>query len=248
MKINELLVESQIDEISLGGIATGIGKGLGAVRNAFSQGADGYADKRKEYQDQRAADLAARAGKTPAPAAQDPAATTQPTSQTAPAPDDATYKQALAAIDKLDPAGKKQLAGDLQKSIAAGGAEEPTADTTPAPAPTTPAPAVEPQGSTYDPEKAAADKLAKGQADQQQAMQQMDATKQANAAKAQQDAAIKAAADAAKAKPGFQQTAADKLAIKTAADKGIREAKEKKKKFKKKLVAEFKSNFLGMMI
>ena len=58
----------------------------------------------------------------------------------------------------------------------------------------------------------------------------------------------KAAADAAKAKSGFQQTAADKLAIKAAADKGIREAKEKKKKLKKKVVAEFKSNFLGMII
>ena len=144
MKINELLVESQIDEISLGGIASGIGRGLGTVRNAFSAGADGYADKRQEYLDQRAAQLAARAGKTPAPAAQDPAATaqtttqtpannTQATSQTAPAPaDDSAYKQALAAVDKLDPAGKKQLAGDLQKSMASGGAEEPAANTTPA--------------------------------------------------------------------------------------------------------------------
>ena len=48
---------------------------------------------------------------------------------------------------------------------------------------------------------------------------------------------IKAAADAAKAKPGFQQTAADKLAIKQAADAGITEAKEKKK-LRKKIVAE----------
>jgi hypothetical protein len=94
-------------------------------------------------------------------------------------------------------------------------------------------PAAEPQGSTYDPAKAAADKLAKGQADQQQAQQQMAATKQANAATNQQDAAIKAAADAAKAKSGFQQTASDKLAIKTAAARGIREAEEKKKKAEK---------------
>ena len=50
-------------------------------------------------------------------------------------------------------------------------------------------------------------------------------------------AKIKAAADAAKAKPGFQQTAADKLAIKQAADAGITEAKEKKK-LRKKIVAE----------
>jgi hypothetical protein len=91
-------------------------------------------------------------------------------------------------------------------------------------------------------------KQAAGVAGQQQAQQQMAATKQANAATAGQDAAIKAAADAAKAKPSFQQTAADKLAIKAAADKGIREAKEKKKLKKKKIVAEFKSKFLGMTI
>ena len=89
-----------------------------------------------------------------------------------------------------------------------------------------PKPAAEPQGSTYNPAKAAADKLAKGQADQQQAQQQMAATKQANAATNQQDAAIKAAADAAKAKSGFQQTLADRNAIKAAADKGIREAEK----------------------
>jgi len=118
------------------------------------------------------------------------------------------------------------------------------ATTPPATATATPGPA----GTTYDPAKAAADKLAKGQADQQQAQQQMAATQQANTATNQQDAAIKAAADAAKAKPPFQQTAADKLAIKAAADKGIREVKKNKLKKKKKIVAEFKSNFLGMKI
>jgi hypothetical protein len=85
-------------------------------------------------------------------------------------------------------------------------------------------------------------KQAAGVAGQQQAQQQMAATSQANAATAGQDAAIKAASDAAKAKPSFQQTAADKLAIKAAADKGIREAKEKK------VVAEFHSRFLGIEI
>lgn len=170
MKINELLVESQIDEISLGGIASGIGRGLGTVRNAFSAGADGYADKRQEYLDQRAAQLAARAGKapagqdataptpalagqndpatTPAPAGQTPAPTTQTTGQTTPA-DDPAYKQALAAVDKLDPASKKQLAGDLQKSLASGGADAtktPDADKTPAP--TEPAPNAEKPADT----------------------------------------------------------------------------------------------------
>jgi hypothetical protein len=182
----------------------------------------------------------------------------QPDASPAPAGDMGSIMQ---AIDKLDKPTKQQLAGELEKSIntpepaadkpgtapGALGATPPAAPGATPPAPGA-APATEPQGSIYDPAKAAADKLAKGQADQQLAQQQMAATQQANAATNQQDADIKAAADAAKAKSGFQQTAADKLAIKAAADKGIREAKEKKKKLKKKVVAEFKSNFLGMII
>ena len=74
--------------------------------------------------------------------------------------------------------------------------------------------------------KAAADKLAQGQADQQAALQQVKANTAANTAKSAADGKIKADADAAKAKPGFQQTAADKLAIKTAAARGIRENKQ----------------------
>lgn len=101
----------------------------------------------------------------------------------------------------------------------------------------------QPQGQALDLDQLKKDREAKqaaAQAGQQQAQQQMAATQQANAAQSQQDAAIKAAADAAKAKPPFQQTAADKLAIKAAADKGIREEDE---------VAEgFHSNFLGMKI
>ena len=49
----------------------------------------------------------------------------------------------------------------------------------------------------------------------------MAATKQANSPVSQQYSAIKAAATAALAKPGFQQTAADKLAIKQAAANNI---------------------------
>lgn len=90
---------------------------------------------------------------------------------------------------------------------------------------TPPAPTPAPQGQSMEVDpNAAGNKLAKGQADRQQAMQQMDATKQSNAAAVDQDAKIKAAADAAKAKPAFQQTASDKLAIKAAQDKGIKEA------------------------
>ncbi|NBO99379.1 MAG: hypothetical protein EBU90_04525 [Proteobacteria bacterium] len=83
------------------------------------------------------------------------------------------------------------------------------------------------------------------QADKQTAQQQIAATQAANAAKAKQDAAIKAAKDAAMAKPAFQQTASDRLAIKQAKDRGIRESKKSKKK---KVVAEFNSKFLGITI
>jgi len=65
---------------------------------------------------------------------------------------------------------------------------------------------------------------------------------------ARHNLAAESASDAAKAKSGFQQTAADKLAIKAAADKGIREAKKNKLKTKKKIVAEFHSNFLNKKI
>ena len=74
----------------------------------------------------------------------------------------------------------------------------------------------------------------------------MDATKQANAAKAQQDAAIKTAADAARAKSPGLQSPEERLAILKAKQAGIREAEETK--LKKKVVAEFHSKFLGRTI
>ena len=71
------------------------------------------------------------------------------------------------------------------------------------------------QGSTTNIDaNAAANKQAQGQNDQTAAINQMKATQDANANAEQ----IRAAAAAASAKPGFQQTAADKLAIKAAAD------------------------------
>ena len=100
-----------------------------------------------------------------------------------------------------------------QEKLAAANAAATTSAT-----PTTP---TTPQGTTYDPSNAAANKLAKGQADQKQALQQMAATQRANSPASQQNSAIKAAATAAMAKPGFQQTAADKLAIKQAAANNI---------------------------
>ena len=102
-----------------------------------------------------------------------------------------------------------------QRQAALDAANAATTPTTPTP--TTPAP----QGSTYDPSNAAANRLAKGQAAQQQALKQMAATKQANSPISQQYSSIKAAATAALAKPGFERTAADNLAIKQAAANNI---------------------------
>lgn len=118
----------------------------------------------------------------------------------------------------------------------------------PIPSPS-PSPAPEPSGeippSTGDRlAKIKADRAAKDKADRDQRAQQIAATNTANAAKSKEDAAIKAAADAAKAKPTWQQTASDRLAIKAAKDRGIGEDKEKKKK----TVVEFYSKFLGKTI
>jgi hypothetical protein len=100
------------------------------------------------------------------------------------------------------------------------------------------------QGVEIDPAKAAADKAAKNQADADQRNADIEKTKQANAAAAAADEALRAKVAAAKAKPGFQQSPEDKLAIKAGAAKGIHESKKKKKK----KLAEFKSKFLGMII
>ena len=262
MRINELIVESQqIDELSLAGALGSAAKGaaniVGGAKGAWAGAKDVY-----NQQAGRVANVAQRnvqrAGGYKKPAA-------SPSTQSTPAPASlpSTGQGTNASVD---PASLRQQAdalnqqADQLEKAAAQPAPASTAPTTTAPAPastapttTAPAPAAAPPaGQSLDLDQLKKDREAKqaaGQADQQQAQQQMKATADANAATSQQDAAIKAAADAAKAKPPFQQTAADKLAIKAAADKGIREAKEKKKKLKKKkIVAEFNSNFLGMMI
>lgn len=128
-----------------------------------------------------------------------------------------------------------QAEKDAFKAQQAQAGSAPAADTT---APTTGA-------GVIDPAKSAADKQAKNAADAAERDAQIAATKQANAAAAQADNDLVAAVKAAKAKPGFQQTAQDKLTIQKGAAKGIHESKKKKKK---KIVAEFKSNFLGMVI
>jgi hypothetical protein len=138
----------------------------------------------------------------------------------------------MQQVQGLDANQKKELLAKLQ-----GGSE--------APAPTPAAPeAPANQGVEIDPAKAAADKAAKNQADADQRNADIEKTKQANATASAADDALVAAVKAAKAKPGFQQTASDKLAIQQGAAKGIHESKKKKKK----KLAEFKSKFLGMVI
>ena len=150
-------------------------------------------------------------GQTPAPAPQ--GQTQEPTQDNLPLRYyGAGNKSPTDFWGRKRPVQPTMLSQQRQAALDAANAA-PTTPTTPTPTPTTPAP----QGTTYDPSKAAANRLAKGQAAQQQALKQMAATKQANSPASRQNTAIKAAAAAAMAKPGFQQTAADKLAIKQAA-------------------------------
>ena len=169
-------------------------------------------------------------GQTPAPQGQTPAPTPQsqtpaPQGQTQPPTQDNLPLRYYGAGNKspTDFWGRKRPVQPTMQSQqrqasldAANAAATPTTPTT-SPTPTTPAP----QGTTYDPAKAAANRLAKGQAAQQQALQQMAATQKANSPISQQYSTIKAAADAALAKPGFQQSPEDKLAIKQAAANNI---------------------------
>ena len=262
MKINELIAESQTVEEGIGsflGKAAGnVAGGLGA---AWKDAKQGYKTAKDTWDPKDppgtysapTKGAAPAGGPDPAELRQQAAALTQQADQlekTTAQPDAPGYDP-QTGVANPSMMSQNRAAG---KEAAPYGFDPQTGKPNPAPATEPTAPATDtatagPAGTTYDAEKAAADKLAKGQADQQLAQQQMKATADANAAKSAEDAAIKAAADAAKAKPPFQQTASDKLAIKAAADKGIREAKEKKKKLKKKkMVAEFQSNFLGRKI
>ena len=250
MRINELIVENQqIDELSLAGALGSAAKGaaniVGGAKGAWAGAKDVY-----NQQSGRVANVAQRNVQR-AGGYKKPAASPATQSTSAPANLPSTGQGAGASADptalRQQADALNQQADQLEKAAA-----QPAPTTTTAPAATTaPTTTAAPAGQSLDLDQLKKDREAKQAADQagqQQAQQQMAATQQANTATNQQDAAIKAAADAAKAKPAFQQTAADKLAIKAAADKGIKEAKEKKKKLKKKVVAEFNSNFLGMMI
>lgn len=249
MHINELLSENQIDELSLGDVGKGIEKGVGGLAKGIGYVAGIPGGIAQKFQQGKARATAGIGGTM----AQQPAQVKQPNPK---------FTQALQNYQQFGtataPAGdakaiKNQIT-QKQKELTALQAQLKTASTppatTPTPAVTTP-PQATPAAATaaYDPAKAAADKAAKVQADAAQRNADIEKTKQANAAaaaSAAEQAKLKAAADAAKAKPAFNQTAADKLAIKAAAEKGINEGKENK--FKKKTVAEFNSRFLKMKI
>lgn len=51
MKINEIIVESQVDELSLGGIGKGIGKAIGGITGAWDQAKAGYQSGKKSAYD-----------------------------------------------------------------------------------------------------------------------------------------------------------------------------------------------------
>ena len=164
-----------------------------------------------------------------------------PTQQSAAPAGNPKLDAILKDVGALDDASKKELLAQLQGKPAEKPAAEPAAPEKPAAAPaggTTP-----PAAGGYDPAKAKADRDAKIAADAAERDQQIAATKQANAAAAQADNDLVAAVKAAKAKPGFQQTAQDRLTIQQGAAKGIHESKKKKK-----VVAEFNSKFLRMKI
>ena len=269
MRINDVIVEDQTDE----GIASAIGRGVGATAQgigAVAGGAAGAWDRMKQgfakgkaavaNPDGAATDATSTAtgstvqggapvgGSTPAtgngigtnpqPSATTPAAPVgtnpQPSATTpaAPAPASAPSSdldQIKASIARLNPQQKSDLAKELAKSTSAPAA----------------APAAQPaQDVSARLSQMRAGQTAQNQANSALRQQQVAQTTAANAQSAQADAALIAAVKAAKAKPGFQQTAQDKLTIKQGAEKGIHESKKKKKKS----VAEFKSNFLGRMI
>lgn len=276
MRINELLSEDQLDEgwkdalaKGVGGVAQGVGAVAGGAAGAWDRMKQGYAkgkaavagtsDAVTPPADTVPQATTTPAAVTPAPTAANatpPAATPPAAPSTTAAPEPQATPDELDdlknIIAKLNPDQKQDIAAQLTKPEIQQPSEPAT--TTPTPAPAAPAPT----GTSVDigqVKQQSAQTTQAAQADKQTAQQQIAATQAANAAKAKQDAAIKAAKDAAMAKPGFQQTAADKLAIQKAQQMGIREAKQPKKPVKKptpgkkkKLVLEFDSKFLGQKI
>ena len=262
MRINDIIVEQQLEEGPLGAIARGAGKviggiakGVGAIagigagaKKAFQkgkqasvdviggtgQGADAPAPAAAPAQGAAAPAAAAPAGGGAAqPAASGAAqggapaaAPAQPAAQPAaqggaaqpaakPAAGGGDVDAIIQQVDQLQPPEKKEVLAALQKP-AAPAKEEPAAQ------PAADANAAAQPAAQSGAEQQPDDGLTQGQRDQQQAVQQMKTTADANAAASGQRNEVEAAGKAAAAKPGFQRTAADKLAIKQAQDMGVK--------------------------
>ncbi len=271
MRINEIILEQELDEgigqaigKAWGGLAKGVGATVGGLAGTWDAAKQGYRAGKAavagrenpddsdptltKNQSQQAAggtQQAASGETTPAAGGTQQAASgSAPAQAAAPAASSTELDQLKATLGKLNPDQKKELAGELEKSMNAPAAQSPAQGQQTGAAPSQGQPAAQSpaQGQPAAPAQSKADRDA---ADRAEADKQIAATKAANAAAAQADNELVAAVKAAKAKPGFQQTAQDKLTIQKGAAKGIHESKNKKKK---KIVAEFNSKFLGMKI
>ena len=266
MRINEVIVEQQLDEGPLGSAVGAVGRGIGKVIGGVAKGVGAIAGigagAKKAFQKgkqasvdviggtgqgadapvQKAAPAATAAAPAAAPAgggaaqpASQPAAggVAQPAAAPAqgggapaaqggalaaqpaakPAAGGGDVDAIIQQVDQLQPPEKKEVLAALQKPAALA-KEEPAAQ----PAANAAAQPAAQSGAEQQP----ADGLTQGQRDQQQAVQQMKTTADANAAASGQRNEVEAAGKAAAAKPGFQRTAADKLAIKQAQDMGVK--------------------------
>ena len=264
MRINEIIVEQQLDEGPLGSAVGAVGRGIGKViggvakgvgaiagigagaKKAFAKGKQASTDviggtgQGADAPVQKAAPAATAAAPAAAPAgggasaaqpaasgaaqpaaapmqgggasaAQGGAAAAQPAAK--PAAGSSDVDAIIQQVDQLQPPEKKEVLAALQKP-AAPAKEEPAAQ----PAANAAAQPAAQSGAEQQPD----DGLTQGQRDQQQAVQQMKTTADANAAASGQRNEVEAAGKAAAAKPGFQRTAADKLAIKQAQDMGVK--------------------------
>ena len=264
MRINEIIVEQQLDEGPLGSAVGAVGRGIGKVIGGVAKGVGAIAGigagAKKAFQKgkqastdviggtgqgadapvQKAAPAATAAAPAAAPAgggasaaqpaasgaaqpaaapmqgggasaAQGGAAAAQPAAK--PAAGSSDVDAVIQQVDQLQPPEKKEVLAALQKP-AAPAKEEPAAQ----PAANAAAQPAAQSGAEQQPD----DGLTQGQRDQQQAVQQMKTTADANAAASGQRNEVEAAGKAAAAKPGFQRTAADKLAIKQAQDMGVK--------------------------
>ena len=266
MRINEIIVEQQLDEGPLGSAVGAVGRGIGKViggvakgvgaiagigagaKRAFQKGKQASTDviggtgQGADAPVQKAAPAATAAAPAAAPAgggasaaqpaasgaaqpaaapmqgggasaAQGGAAAAQPAAK--PAAGSSDVDAIIQQVDQLQPPEKKEVLAALQKP-AAPAKEEPAAQ------PAADANAAAQPAAQSGAEQQPDDGLTQGQRDQQQAVQQMKTTADANAAASGQRNEVEAAGKAAAAKPGFQRTAADKLAIKQAQDMGVK--------------------------